>query len=104
MEAEALWKSALVHYDRTGGTEYAWSFWCCPGKTADEIAADARFMNSTIRESTVGRMREAGFDPVPDSEDDDHCRVTLPGEPTGIDCKRLQDAFDEPRLNPGIEQ
>lgn len=95
MRNKALKISAATHYDEYD--EWAWSFWACPGKTADEIAAVADFDNDHIRESTIGRLREAGFEVVPDSDDDDHATVRLDGEPDDATCKRLRDAFDEAR-------
>ena len=75
--------------------EWAWSFWCAPGKTADEIALVADFDNDVIRESTVGQIRAAGFEVESDSASDDHCKIKLPGPPSDADCKRLRDAFCE---------
>jgi hypothetical protein len=96
MRNKSLKISAQVHCDETGG-EYGWCFWCCPGKTADEIARDADFDADVIRTSTVGRIRLAGFEIAPDRDEDDHVVVALSGEPDSGVCKRLRDAFDEAR-------
>ena len=74
MRNKSLLISATTHFEESGETEWGWSFWCAPGKTADEIAEAADFDNDAIRESTVGRIREAGFEVVSDSACDDHCR------------------------------
>lgn len=97
MRNKSLHISATVHFEESGETEWAWSLWCAPGKTADGIAAQADFGNDCIRESTVGRIRAAGFAVEQDSDCDDHCKVKLPGPPSDADCKRLRDAFDEAR-------
>jgi hypothetical protein len=97
MRSKSLLISATTHYEESRCTEWAWSFWCAPGKTADEIAAEADFAHDVICESTVGRIRAAGFEVESDSSSDDHCKIKLSGEPTDADCKRLRDAFDEAR-------
>ena len=97
MRNKSLLISATTHFEESGETEWGWSFWCAPGKTADEIAEAADFDNDAIRESTVGRIREAGFEVVSDSACDDHCKIKLAGRPSDDDCKRLRDAFDEAR-------
>ncbi len=97
MRNKSLHISATLHFEESGETEWAWSLWCAPGKTADEIAAEADFDHDCIRESTVRRIRGAGFEVEPESASDDHCKVKLPGPPTDADCKRLRDAFDEAR-------
>lgn len=97
MRNKSLRISATVHFEASGGTEWAWSLWCAPGKTADEIAAEADFDNDVIRESTVERIRDAGFEVESDTTSDDHCKVKLEGPPADADCKRLRDAFDEAR-------
>jgi hypothetical protein len=101
MGIKSLIRSAYRHFDdpRTPD-EFAWSFWSGPGKTADEIARDATFENDHIRESTVGRMRAAGFYPEQDSTRSDHVKVTLPGPPTSDDCERLRSCFGEARPRP----
>jgi hypothetical protein len=98
MRNKSLLISATRHFEEFG--EWAWSFWCAPGKTADEIAMAADFDNEVIRESTVGRIRQAGFDVESDSASDDHCKVELSGPPSAADCRRLRDAFDAARPRP----
>ena len=98
MKPRDLQRSARVSFDLTG--EWAWSFWCAAEKTADEVALQAKFDNNQIRESTVGRLRAAGFDPVSDSDRTDHCQVRLTGPPSEADCAILSSAFDEARPRP----
>lgn len=99
MSVKSLKISAQVHADRFG--YYAWSFWCAPGRTADDIARAAKFDNDHIRESRVGSMQKAGFTVLPDSDDDDHCKVVLgDAAPSSAVCNKLRAVFDPARPRP----
>ncbi len=104
MGVTSLKRSAYRHFDdpRTPD-EFAWSFWASDRKTADEVARDANFDNTHIRESTVGALRAAGFEPLRDTSRSDHVKVTLDGPPTDADCERVRSAFGKPRPNPRLE-
>jgi hypothetical protein len=94
MEVRDLIVSACGCHDRHG--YFGWSFWGRPGASADEIAEDAQFPHPNMRESTVGRLRGAGFEPQIDhlEPDDDHIQVRLDREPDEPLCERLRAAFD----------
>lgn len=98
MGVQSLIRSAQVCFDRRG--YFAWSFWSRVGATANEIAREARFDNDHIRESTVGRLRAAGFMPRLDRDDDDHVQVRLGREPDEPLCQQLRGAFDPARPRP----
>jgi hypothetical protein len=103
MGTRSLVVSACRCFDKSG--YFAWSFWSRPGASADEIAVDAGVPHPYIRESTIGRVRDAGFDPQSDSADTDHVQVRLDNEPTEQDCARLRAAFDQarPREEPELD-
>jgi hypothetical protein len=98
MGVRSLMVSAFRCFDSKG--YFAWSFWARPGATADEIVREARFGHDHIRESTVGRLRAAGFDPQFDRDEDDHVQVRLDEEPSEPVCQRLREAFDPARPRP----
>jgi hypothetical protein len=89
---------ALTHYDEFG--EYALSVYALPGRTADEIAILVPLRHSKIRQSTVGRLREGGYEVVPSPGPPGHADLKLPSPPTEDDWKTLDALFDPPRLNP----
>jgi hypothetical protein len=71
-----------------------------PGRSADGIAVMASLPHSAIRESTVGRLREAGYDVVPSPGPPGHADLVFRDSPTGADWRTLDQIFDPPRPNP----
>jgi hypothetical protein len=74
---------------------------CLPGHTRDELARIAQYPNTKLRESSVGRIRQAGFDifPSPTRRSRAHSTLRLPDPPTDRDWEKLEEAFDEPVNN-----
>ena len=62
MNASDLELSAQSHFDTQGF--YALSVFSLPGISADVIAVRVPLRHSKIRESTVGRIRSAGYEVV----------------------------------------
>lgn len=62
-------------------------------------AAGSRLENGQIRMSTVGRMREVGFEPYRSGEYP-HLSVEFQWNPSDDDLERLVAVFDEPIPNP----
>lgn len=89
---------AQSHFDREGF--HALSVYSSPGRTADEIATSVPLPHSTIRESTVGRVRAAGYDVVPSPGPPGHADLVFPAAPTEDDWQTLDEIFDSPRPNP----
>ena len=86
----------------TGTGIFGLSVCSLPGRTADAIATIVgtdRLPHTWMRESTVGRLHEAGFDVVPTGWRG-HATLMLPNPPTDDDWNRLEAAFDKPRDNP----
>ena len=72
-----------------------------PGLTPDEIALEWPYRGRSMRVSTVGNVRVAGFNVVPDSElGRVHALVLLPSEPSEPLWERLRERFDLPQPNP----
>lgn len=88
--------------EQTGRAEISVSAW--PSLSANEIARCAQLPHSRIRVSSVGRIREAGFDVESDRAEDCHANVIFPMEPADGDLLRLTAAFDAPVTNPHRNQ
>lgn len=87
---------------------YALSVNCVPGMTLPQLAMHAKRPNSKIRPSSVGSIRQAGFDLSRTPEEwevDGHCDLFLLRDrremPTVKDIAALQAAFAEPVINYG---
>ncbi len=63
-----------------------------------EIARRAELPHAVIRTSTVGRIREAGYDVAP-SGGRGHADLKLPSPPSDDDWKKLNEVFGEPEPN-----
>jgi hypothetical protein len=109
MEWETVQLAAFKHYihetkeveaGKRPYARYALSVQCAPQKSADELAEKIEGAYGTIRESTVGAIRQAGFDVVERRISDDHCLIVFPGTPTWNDYRKLDAAFGKPRRNP----
>jgi hypothetical protein len=68
--------------------------------TVDEICREASLPNGKIRVSTVGALREAGFDPFRCPPPPLHLCVRFDREPTDTVLERLRGAFEDPLSNP----
>lgn len=79
---------------------YALSVFSVPGRTADEIATGVPLPHSAIRESTVGRVRAAGYDVAPSPGPPGHADLLFSAPPTEADWRTLDEIFDPPRPNP----
>jgi hypothetical protein len=98
---DTLRKTALAHHDEKGA--FAISVASLPTEDGDRLAFLAGFRHARIRETTVGRLREDGYDVVPDPPPEWHALITLPRLPADEDWTRVSEAFGPPRLNPSIE-
>lgn len=98
MLAADLELSAQSHFDLEGS--YALSVFSAPGLSADEIAGRVPLRHSKIRQSTVGRIRSAGYEVVSSAGPPGHADLLLPHRPSDRDWHALDIAFDPPRANP----
>lgn len=89
----AIQRSARNHHRVFGF--YGFSVYCLPGMSAEAIAASLRQPHDVFRASTVGRLRQAGFE-LTDPEPDGHCLVILEDDAEET-CRRLEGVFDAPR-------
>lgn len=99
---ETLLKNALEHHDDPANArgDFAISAWSLPDKSGDDLAHVASVPHPRIRETTVGRIRAAGYNVVRDEPPEGHALITLPRLPTDTDYMTISDLFDPPRLNP----
>ena len=88
---------AQTHFDHEGF--YAISVFSSPGRTADEIATSVPLPHAAIRESTVGRVRAAGYDVVSSPGPSGHADLVFSTRPTETDWRTLDEIFDLPRPN-----
>lgn len=98
MLAADLAISAQSHFDIEG--VFALSVFSVAGASAATIATTVPLRHSKIRESTVGRLRSAGFDVVSSPGPPGHADLVLSSPPTDDDWTKLGAAFDPPRPNP----
>jgi hypothetical protein len=80
------------------GKGYVISVFSLAGESVEEIAAVAELPNEQIRTSTVGEIRAAGFDVVPEGRPG-HAQVTFP-DVTNKTLDGFRAAFGEVRDNP----
>lgn len=95
----AIQRSARNHYLRFGF--YGVSVYCLRGMSGDAIAATLSQPHDVFRASTVGRLRQAGFE-LTEPEPDGHCLVVLEDADEET-CQRLERCFDAPRPRQGKE-
>jgi len=97
---DTLSKTALAHYDECG--DFAISVRSRPGATADDLArVDPPMITyARLRETTVGALRAAGYNVIPDEPPPAHALIMLPRLPTDEDYEAVSTAFGEPRANP----
>lgn len=98
MTAADLERSVQIHFDSEGS--YALSVFSVPGARTDAIAVGVPLRHSKIRQSTVGRVRAAGYDVVSSAGPPGHADLVLPNPPTDEDWTALDAAFDPPCPNP----
>jgi hypothetical protein len=98
----ALRRNAAVGFAVTG--VYSWSVFSLPGLSGDEIAASLPedFKFAVYRETTVGRLRAAGYD-LSGCDDRGHCDVALQAEPTDDQCRDFGALFGTERADPRQE-
>ena len=79
---------------------HALSVFSAAGKTADDIAIGVPLAHSMIRVSTVGRLRDAGYDVVSSPGPPGHADLVFSRPPSDDDWRRLDECFDPARPNP----
>lgn len=100
---ETLWKTALRHFD----TESVFAISCRskPDMTADELASvEPPTLGLWLRETTVGTLRGAGYNVVPDEPPPAHALVMLPAVPADDDYLRVSAIFGDQRPNPTFKK
>lgn len=95
---DTLRKTVLAHHDER--SDFAISCVSLPDRSADDLARLGALPHPKIRETTVGMLREAGYDVVRDEPPEGHALVTLPRLPTDEDYVTISNLFGPPRLNP----
>ena len=95
---DTLRKTALAHHDERG--DFAISAVSLPDADAEALAHLGALLHPRIRETTVGRIRAAGYDVVPDPPPEGHALIMLPQLPTDTDWTTISDVFDPPQANP----
>jgi hypothetical protein len=86
----------------TGSGVYGVSVCSLPELSALEILyaiPEGKLPHGSFRETTVGKLRELGFDVVP-SEWHGHATLTFSALPTEEDWRKLNFVFSDPRKNP----
>lgn len=113
MTSRNLYENALATHDEE--TEWALCVASYPDMEADEIASEMPYRGRYINDSTVGDLRNAGFDVVPHYDPQGgyvHALLTLPVdadvEPTEEEWERiwseLRNCFEPRRENPAYGQ
>lgn len=103
---EEIQASAEDQFDQskreTGVGVYGISVCSLPNLSATEILRSipaGKVPHGSFRETTVGELRELGFDVVP-SGWHGHATLTFHGLPTDEDWEKLNTAFGSPQKNP----
>ena len=97
-----LHKSALAEHDDSGTLGI--SAVSRPDMTADEIAFLGEIPHPKLRETTVGALRAAGYDVIPDEPPPGHALITLPAIPADEDYVAISDLFGPTRPNPAFRK
>jgi hypothetical protein len=101
--ADTLRKTALAHYDDQGA--FAISARSLPDMTADELAhVEPPLPQPRLRDTTVGALRRAGYDVIPDEPPPAHALIMLPRLPADEDYVAVSATFAEPRENPAYRK
>ena len=110
MGSKSLWDNAVTHH--TQFQEWALSVAADSNMSAEEIAIGRRLRNRSMRASTVGDIRDGGFEVVRDPDDapygpELHALILLPidpsDEPTEETWDELRSCFGEREPNPAYE-
>ena len=80
--------------------QYELSFFGGDGLDPEEISRLGNAPNPRMRISTIGRLREAGFDPYPDPPPEGHIGLRFAQMPSDEELNSLISLFDEPVENP----
>jgi len=97
--AETLHKNSLAHYDEFA--VFAISVRSIGGLTADDLARmDPPLAHPRFRETTVGELRVAGYDVIPDEPPPAHALIMLPQLPADDDYIKISALLSDPRENP----
>jgi hypothetical protein len=100
---ETLHKSALAHFDEKG--VFALSVRSRPPMSAEELArVDPPMLHPRMRATTVGVLRRAGYDVIPDEPPPAHALIMLPGVPADDDYVTVSAIFGEPTSNPAYQR
>jgi hypothetical protein len=102
-----LMASAHTHWQESGKREWALSVFAHRSRDAEWIIRRARrsdpnvLLHSVIRETTAGRIRQAGYDvTVRGRVPRGHALILLPNPPSDSDWPVLESLFDDFRPNP----
>jgi hypothetical protein len=68
--------------------------------TVKDVCKEACLPNAQIRVSTVGALKEAGFDPFRSPPPPQHLTIRFDREPTDTVLETLRGAFEDPLPNP----
>jgi hypothetical protein len=97
MKADGLQLAVEEDFDESG--TYSLSVFAHDGVDVETVARKACQPHGVIRVSTVGRIREAGYD-IANCDTRWHCDLIFPGQPSATDWEVLQSIFDPPIANP----
>jgi hypothetical protein len=98
MQPRDLEVNAYTHYDEF--SEYALSVFAVPGADLATTARVADRPNASIRVTTAGRIRAAGYELRRSEPPPGHADLKLPNPPTDADWETLRVVFDDPIPNP----
>jgi hypothetical protein len=100
---DTLHKSALAHYDAEG--VFAISARSLPGMTASCLAhIEPALPQRRLRATTVGDLRAASHDVIPDEPPPAHALIMLPRVPADEDYVTVSATFGEPQENPAYRK
>ncbi|MCE7883466.1 MAG: hypothetical protein DYH08_06335 [Actinobacteria bacterium ATB1] len=99
LESRTFWISVIDEHEASG--RWGLSVLSRPSMAADEMIEESGLPHSKYRVSTVGAIRDAGYDVIPDEEAVRcHALLLFVDEPADIDYERVTSLFSEPRLRP----
>jgi hypothetical protein len=94
-----------LEMEQEGRDEWAISVFSVPGMSADEIALGSPILNKKIRVTTVGAIRELGYDVTPSPQEHPlHADLRFMGEPTDDDFEALRRIFEPERPHPRLAE
>jgi hypothetical protein len=99
-------ETIAVNAQTTFDTDGFWavSGYAAAGLNAAEIAqlVRKRLPHGQIRVSSVGVLRDGGFEVQETPDDYPHVDIFVPAEPDDAVCAQLADLFDDPIPNPAL--